>query len=87
MPHNSNSISANFFILCLDDGLAEMRNIAAERMLRHIAMCRRNWMYVGSRVAAEDICTRMMCGEKDFESLLPCDYKNSKAAGSGQAVA
>ena len=44
MPHNSNSISANFFILCLDYGRAEMRNIVAERMLRHIAMCRRNWM-------------------------------------------
>lgn len=95
----------------LDDGHVEMHNIAAERMFRHIAMGRRNWMHVGSHGAAEnisfvysllescklndlsfgdyveDICTRMMRGEKDFESLLPCDYKDSKAAGSEQAVA
>ena len=95
----------------LDDGHVEMHNIVAERMFRHIAMGRRNWMHVGSHIAAEnisfvysllescklndlsfgdyieDICTRIMHGEKDFESLLPCDYKNSKAAGSEQAVA
>ena len=80
----------------LDDGHVEMHNIAAERM----AMGRRNWMHVGSHVAAEnisfvysllescklndlsfgdyveDICARMMRGDKDFESLLPCDYKD-----------
>lgn len=95
----------------LDDGHVEMHNIAAERMFRHIAMGRRNWMHVGSHGAAEnisfvysllescklndlsfgdyveDICARMMRGEKDFDTLLPCDYKDSKSAGSGQAVA
>lgn len=95
----------------LDDGHVEMHNVAAERMFRHIAMGRRNWMHVGSHGAAEnisfvysllescklndlsfgdyveDICERMMRGEKDFESLLPCDYKDSKSAGSGQTVA
>ena len=35
----------------------------------------------------EDICARMMRGEKDFDTLLPCDYKNSKSSGSEQAVA
>ena len=95
----------------LDDGHVEMHNIAAERMFRHIAMGRRNWMHVGSHGAAEnisfvysllesrklndlsfgdyveDICARMMRGEKDFDTLLPCDYKNSKSSGSEQAVA
>lgn len=95
----------------LDDGHVEMHNIAAERMFRHIAMGRRNWIHVGSHEAAEnisfvysllescklndmpfgdyieDICTRIMHGEKNFDRLLPCDYKNLEAAGSEQAVA
>lgn len=95
----------------LDDGHVEMHNIAAERMFRHIAMGRRNWMHVGSHDAAEnisfvysllescklndlpfgdyieDICTRIMHGDEDYESMLPCDYRPSKADGETQSVA
>ena len=108
MSHNSNIILMNSFRRFLDDGHVEMHNIAAERMFRHIAMGRRNWMHVGSHGAAEnisfvysllesyklndlsfgdyieDICGRIMRREKDFESLLPCDYKDSKSVGSEQ---
>ena len=95
----------------LDDGHVEMHNIAAERMFRHIAMGRRNWMHVGSHDAAEnisfvysllescklndlsfgeyieDICTRIMHGDEDYESMLPCDYKPSKTADETPSVA
>ena len=88
-----------------------MHNIVAERMPRHIAMARRNWMHVGSHGAAEDISfvypllesrklnnlsfgnyiedirSRMMCGDKDFESQLPHGYRSAKAVDSEQAVA
>ena len=69
----------NSFRRFLDDSNMEMHNIAAERMPRRIAMARRNWMHVGSHVAAENISFG--------DSLLPCDYKNSKSAGSKQAAA
>ena len=36
-----------------------------ERCFRHIAMGRRNW---------EDILTRMKDGDKDYKSMLPCYY-------------
>lgn len=39
----------------LNNGFIEMSNIAAERMFRHIAMGRRNWIHAGSHDAAENI--------------------------------
>ncbi len=37
------------------DGRIEMHNNAIERMFRHIAIGRRNWLHTGSHFAAENI--------------------------------
>ena len=39
----------------LTDGAIELSNNAAERMFRHIAMGRRNWLHIGSHVAAQNV--------------------------------
>ena len=73
-----------------------------ERMFRHLAMGRRNWLHTGSHLGAEniafmfslfescklndinfgdyieDILTRLMEGEQDFMSLIPCNYNSNK---------
>ena len=83
----------------LKHGGIEFSNSAAERMFRHIAMGRRNWLHSGSHDAAQniafmyslyescklnnlnffdyinDVLTRLMKGETDYESLIPCNYK------------
>ena len=75
---------------------------AVERMFRHLAMGRWNWMHTGSHLGAEniafmfslfescklndinfgdyieDILTRLMVGEQDFMSLIPCNYNSNK---------
>ena len=85
------------FKVFLQDGRVEMHNNAVERMFRHLAMGRRNWMHTGSHLGAEniafmfslfescklndinfgdyieDILTRLMEGEQDFMSLIPCN--------------
>lgn len=86
----------------LQDGRVEMHNNAIERMFRHLAMGRRNWLHTGSHLGAEniafmfslfescklndinfgdyieDILTRLMEGEQDFMSLIPCNYNLNK---------
>ena len=86
------------FKVFLQDGRVEMHNNAVERMFRHLAMGRRNWIHTGSHLGAEniafmfslfescklndinfgdyieDILTRLMEGEQDFMSLIPCNY-------------
>ncbi|MEE3358227.1 MAG: IS66 family transposase, partial [Lachnospiraceae bacterium] len=83
----------------LKNGRIELSNSAAERMFRHIAMGRRNWLHSGSHDAAQniafmyslyescklndlnffdyinDVLTRLMKGETDCKSLIPCNYK------------
>lgn len=83
----------------LKNGRIELSNSAAERMFRHIAMGRRNWLHSGSHDAAQniafmyslyescklnelnffdyinDVLTRLMKGETDYNSLIPCNYK------------
>lgn len=83
----------------LKHGRIELSNSAAERMFRHIAMGRRNWLHSGSHDAAQniafmyslyescklndlnffdyinDVLTRLMKGEMDYKSLIPCNYK------------
>ena len=83
----------------LKHGRIELSNSAAERMFRHIAMGRRNWLHSGSHAAAQniafmyslyesckfndlnffdyinDVLTRLMKGETDYKSLIPCNYK------------
>ena len=73
-----------------------------ERMFRHLAMGRRNWLHTGSHLGAEniafmfslfescklnvinfgdyieDILTRLLEGEQDFMSLIPCNYNSNK---------
>lgn len=90
------------FKVFLQDGRVEMHNNAVERMFRHLAMGRRNWMHTGSHFGAEniafmfslfescklndinfgdyieDILTRLMEGEQDFMSLIPCNYNSNK---------
>ena len=90
------------FKVFLQDGRVEMHNNAVERMFRHLVMGRRNWMYTGSHLGAEniafmfslfescklndinfgdyieDILTRLMEGEQDFMSLIPCNYNSNK---------
>ncbi len=90
------------FKVFLQDGRVEMHNNAVERMFRHLAMGRRNWMHTGSHLGAEniafmfslfescklndinfgdyieDILTRVMEGEQDFMSLIPCNYNSNK---------
>jgi len=90
------------FKVFLQDGRVEMHNNAVERMFRHLAMGRRNWMHTGSHLGAEniafmfslfescklndinfgdyieDILTRLMEGEQDFVSLIPCNYNSNK---------
>ena len=90
------------FKVFLQDGRVEMHNNAVERMFRHLAMGRRNWMHIGSHLGAEniafmfslfescklndinfgdyieDILTRLMEGEQDFMSLIPCNYNSNK---------
>lgn len=90
------------FKVFLQDGRVEMNNNAVERMFRHLAMGRRNWMHTGSHLGAEniafmfslfescklndinfgdyieDILTRLMEGEQDFMSLIPCNYNSNK---------
>ena len=39
----------------LTDGAIELSNNAAERMFRHIAMGRRNWLHIGSHMAAQNV--------------------------------
>ena len=82
----------------LTDGAIELSNNAAERMFRHIAMGRRNWLHIGSHMAAQnvafmyslyescrlnninfgkylnDILTRMMKGDTNYMTMLPCNY-------------
>lgn len=84
----------------LKHGRIELSNSAAERMFRHIAMGRRNWLHSGSHDAAQniafmyslyescklndlnffdyinDVLTRLMKGEADYKSLIPCNYKS-----------
>ena len=84
----------------LKNGRIELSNSAAERMFRHIAMGRRNWLHSGSHEAAQniafmyslyescklndlnfydyinDVLTRLMKGETDYKSLIPCNYKH-----------
>lgn len=43
------------FLKFLQDGQIEMHNNAIERMFRHIAIGRRNWLHTGSHFAAENI--------------------------------
>lgn len=43
------------FLKFLQDGRIEMHNNAIERMFRHIAIGRRNWLHTGSHFAAENI--------------------------------
>ena len=90
------------FKVFLQDGRVEMHNNAVERMFRHLAMGRRNWIHTGSHLGAEniafmfslfescklndinfgdyieDILTRLMEGEQDFMSLIPCNYNSNK---------
>lgn len=90
------------FKVFLQDGRVEMHNNAVERMFRHLALGRRNWMHTGSHLGAEniafmfslfescklndinfgvyieDILTRLMEGEQDFMSLIPCNYNSNK---------
>ena len=93
----------------LKNGRIELSNSAAERMFRHIAMGRRNWLHSGSHDAAQniafmyslyescklndlnffdyinDVLTRLMKGETDYKSLIPCNYKPlPKDNGEGQ---
>ncbi len=87
------------FRVFLTDGRVEYSNNAAERMFRHLAMGRRNWLFAGSHNAAEniafvfsllescnlneinfeeyleDILNRMLTGDTDYESMIPCNYK------------
>jgi hypothetical protein len=37
----------------LDDGCLDIDNNVAELTLRHIAICRKNWLFAGSRKGAE----------------------------------
>ncbi len=92
------------FRVFLLEGRVEFSN-KAERMFRHLAMGRRNWLFAGSHDAAkniafvfsllescnlneinfeeylEDILNRMLTGDTDYESMLPCNYKpNPKSA-------
>ena len=96
----------------LKNGRIELSNSAAERMFRHIAMGRRNWLHSGSHDAAQniafmyslyescklndlnffdyinDVLTRLMKGETDYRSLIPCNYKPlPKDDGEGQKEA
>ena len=95
----------------LKDGRIELSNNAAERMFRHIAMGRRNWLHSGSHAAAqniafmyslyescklndlnffnylEDVLTRLMKGETDYNSLIPCNYKPLPDRKEGKEVA
>ena len=96
----------------LKNGRIELSNSAAERMFRHIAMGRRNWLHSGSHDAAQniafmyslyescklndlnffdyinDVLTRLMKGETDYKSLIPCNYKPlPKDDGEGQKEA
>lgn len=43
------------FLKFLQDGRIEMHNNAIERMFRHIAIGRRNWLHTGSHFSAENI--------------------------------
>ena len=43
------------FKVFLQNGRVEMHNNAVERMFRHLAMGRRNWMHTGSHLGAENI--------------------------------
>lgn len=43
------------FLKYLQDGRIEMHNNAIERMFRHVALGRRNWIHTGSHFAAENI--------------------------------
>ena len=97
------------FKVFLQDGRVEMHNNAVERMFRHLAMGRRNWMHTGSHLGAEniafmfslfescklndinfgdyieDILTRLMEGEQDFMSLIPCNYNSNKKVNAKAA--
>lgn len=46
---------AKVFKFFLQDGCIEMHNNAIERMFRHLAMGRRNWLHTGSHQGAENI--------------------------------
>lgn len=35
----------------------------------------------------EDVCTRIMHGDSNYESMLPCDYNPQKSAATAKAVA
>ncbi len=87
------------FRVFLMEGRVEFSNNAAERMFRHLAMGRRNWLFAGSHDAAkniafvfsllescnlneinfeeylEDILNRILLGDTDYESMIPCNYK------------
>lgn len=98
----------NAFKAFLKNGRIELSNSAAERMFRHIAMGRRNWLHSGSHDAAQniafmyslyescklnglkffdyinDVLTRLMKGETDYNSLIPCNYKPLPMNGEEQ---
>ena len=52
--------------------LRQVEIMDAVGMFRHLAMGRRNRMHI------EDILTRLMVGEQDFMSLIPCNYNSNK---------
>ncbi len=99
------------FMVFLQYGVVEMHNNAAERMFRHLAMGRRNWLQSGSHEGAqnlaflfslyescklndidfetyiEDILTRIMNGDTDYASFIPCNYKPTGCDRQTDAVA
>ena len=88
--------------MMLSIGLSQLLDNAVERMFRHLAMGRRNWLHTDSHLGTEniafmfslfescklndinfgdyieDILTRLMEGEQDFMSLIPCNYNSNK---------
>lgn len=47
--------------------------------------CKLNDISFGDYI--EDVCTRIMHGDSDYKSMLPCDYNPQKSAATAKAVA
>ena len=47
--------------------------------------CKLNDISLGDYI--EDVCTRIMQGDSNYESMLPCDYKPQKSDATTKAVA
>ena len=47
--------------------------------------CKLNDISFGDYI--EDVCTRIMQGDSNYESMLPCDYKHQKSDATTKAVA